>query len=53
MDVLAARLLAEALPRKRRAELAPMLSTAERTADYVSQAYGILSETPIDTVRIG
>jgi uncharacterized Fe-S center protein len=53
MDVLGARLLADALPPNRREELTPMLNAAERTADYVSQAFGILSETPIDTIRIG
>jgi hypothetical protein len=53
MDVLGARLLADALPPNRREELAPMLNAAERTADYVSQAFGILSETSVGTVRIG
>jgi uncharacterized Fe-S center protein len=53
MDALAARLLADALPPNRRNKLAPLLRAAERTADYVSQAFGICSETPINTIRIG
>jgi uncharacterized Fe-S center protein len=52
LDALAARLLADALPPKRRDELAPTLGAAERTAHYVSQAYGILPETPLDTIPI-
>ncbi len=52
LDALAGRLLWEQLSAERRSELAPLLDSAEKTASYVRQAYGVLAETPLETVTV-
>lgn len=48
IDLLAAQRLADALPPDRRAEVAPLLRSAERTAAYVKEVYGIVTETRLE-----
>jgi uncharacterized Fe-S center protein len=52
IDLLAARRLADALPVDRQTELAPLLASAERTATYVREVYGVVAETPIETFSL-
>jgi len=46
IDLLAARRLRDALPAERRAKVAPLLASAERTASHVKETYGVVTETP-------
>lgn len=52
IDKAAGELLSRRLPQRLVDELAGKLRTAEATADYVGRHYGILTDTPMSTVRI-
>jgi uncharacterized Fe-S center protein len=52
IDLMAARRVADALPRDRNGEIASLLRSAERAAAYANQTYGILSETPTETISL-
>ena len=52
MDLMAARRLADALPPDCNGETAPLLKSAERTAAYVHDVYGVLPETPMETITV-
>jgi hypothetical protein len=52
IDLLAAERLGDALPPDRRAEVAPLLRSAERTAAHVNKAYGVVTETRVETLSL-
>lgn len=52
IDLLAARRLREALPPDRRAEVASLLGSAERTAAHVKEVYGVITKTPLETFSV-
>ena len=52
IDLLAAQRLGDALPPHRRAEVAPLLQSAERTAAHVNKVYGVVTETPLETLSL-
>jgi uncharacterized Fe-S center protein len=50
VDVIASRMLRAVLNKEGRTFEEPLLQTAETSAAYVHETYGILSETPLETV---
>jgi uncharacterized Fe-S center protein len=52
IDVIASRMLRNALDEEGRTFEEPLLQSAETAAAYVRETYGILSETPLETVSL-
>lgn len=52
VDLIASRMLRAALEAEGRPFEEPLMRTAEISAAYVSETYGILSETPLETVSL-
>jgi uncharacterized protein len=50
IDKLAGEMLAQALPPELKEELSTKLQTAQATADYVGEHYGIITDTPLSRI---